>query len=103
MNRIAGNINPIFPAANLFDKYTENQYVTLSQWEKIISSLKVLSSTINLSVELPTEEAISGNFNIVGEITIKCKKRIDLIAQQNVAKIYAGNDIFLGQPYARGV
>ena len=102
MNRICGNINHIFPSAKLFDKYTPNHYVELQHWQKILSSIKILTSTLGLSVELPTEEVISGNFNIVEEITEHCKRRIDLIAIQKVATIYTGNDIVLGQSYVRG-
>lgn len=96
MNRIAGNVNYIC-GTSLKADYTQNDVITLAQWNAIITALDTLAASYDFTpADEPDTSTYSGNFNAVESYTLDLKNWIDLINAQAVARSYVGDPIYIG-------
>ncbi len=110
MNRIAGNINYIYPGAGLTEDYGQNDatdqtYVTASRWQDILDALETVELTLGFNDPAPTELMTYDNFNLVEELTLKYKIRIDAINANTGSGQYTGEDFYSASPteiYSQG-
>lgn len=112
MNRIAGNVNFLYPSANLKDDYTQNDFLTTTQWSALTSALQDLIVTTGLSAEIPGEAMTADTINDIESLTQDLYDRIGLNNAQVVANIYTGDDLYaaatgqytdVAENYTRGV
>lgn len=97
INRIAGNINYLLGADTLKADYTQNDVITLAEWNLILMALDLLAEAAGYSPEdKPDTTATARNFNAVEGYTLGLKNWIDLINAQEVASIFSGDTIYLG-------
>lgn len=94
MNRIAGNVNEIC-GTSLKEDYTQNDVVTLTEWEAILSALDTLAATYEyIPEDEPDTSVTASNFNAVESFTLGLKEWIDLINAQAAARSYVGDPIY---------
>ena len=112
MNRIAGNVNYLYPAASLKADYTNNDILTTTQWAALLSALQDLIVTTGLSAEIPGEAMTADTINDIESLTQTLYDRIGLNNAQAVANIYTGDDLYaaatgqytdVAENYTRGV
>lgn len=103
MNRIAGNINYLNPKAGLKEDYTEDDILTQNQWDTMQEALRVLLTICGISAEIPGDVINSATINAVEQLTAALKIRVDSIRAQAMANIYAGDPLYSGENYVRGV
>lgn len=103
MNRIAGNLNILYPSGQLKENYTQNDFVTVSQWNAILTSLRMLNIATRLSAEIPGSDMTAETFNAAEDITGRLKERMELLLKQDAASIYTGDDLYTDENYARGL
>lgn len=94
INRIAGNLNYLYPAAALKENYTQNDFITYEEWASIISSLSDLVTVSGLSADVPGFDMDAATFNAVEDLTADLSERIELNTAQAVATAYAGDDLY---------
>jgi hypothetical protein len=102
MNRICGNLNIVYPAGKLKTDYTADDFVTVSEWQGILSALSTMLSVIGLAGPIPGDEMTSDTFNQVEELTQKIRTSLETYFLQTKASSYAGDTVFTGEPYATG-
>jgi hypothetical protein len=110
MNRITGNVNYLYPAANL-PTYTQNDFLTRSGWDALLSALDTLVTATGLDATVPGDAMTGDTMNEVESLILALKERIELRAAQAVATIYAGDGIYTAdagqypnaENYVRGV
>ena len=109
-NRIAGNINYLYPAANV-PTATHNDFLTKSMWDTALSGLQVLIYVSGLQSEVPSHDMTADNMNAMEDLIQALYDRIALNLAQGVAMVYAGDDIYsagdgtytgIAENYARG-
>lgn len=94
MNRIAGNVNEIC-GTSLKADYTQNDVVTLAEWNAILSALDTLAATYEYTPDdEPDTSVTASNFNAVESYTLGLKEWIDLINAQAAARSYVGDPIY---------
>ena len=97
MNRIAGNINYLLDASTLKDDYTQDDKVTLAEWNGILTALDTLAEVSKYASEdIPNASTTALNFNVVESFTLGLKEWIDLINRQDAANVYLGDELYLG-------
>lgn len=97
MNRIAGNVNYIC-STSLKADYTQNDIVTLAEWNAIISALDTLAASYGYTPDdEPDTTTDAGNFNAVESYTLGLKNWIELINAQAAARSYVGDPIYSGE------
>lgn len=105
MNRITGNINHLYPAAELKTDYSTSNILTVDDWNSVISSLSTLRAALGVPGELPENETHSAVFNAAESLLNSLKMRYDLIilnamAAQYCGQVYASE---IPEAYSRGV
>ena len=96
-NRIAGNINYLLDSDTLKADYDQDDVITLTERNALMSALETLAEANKYAwEEAPDTSATALNFNRVESITLGIKEWIELINAQSVAKIFSGDAIFLG-------
>ena len=96
MNRIAGNVNEIC-GTSLKANYTQDDVVTLAEWQAIVSAIESKANEVGyVIIDGIGESVTADNFNAAESITFGIKARIELLARQAAARIYAGDSIYLG-------
>ena len=106
MNRITGNINTLYPAANLKDDWAQNDILTVTAWSSVLNALQALIVTSGLSASIPGDAMTGDTMNEVEDLTQRLSDRIELNLAQEVANIYSGDDLFSAAPvenYTRGI
>lgn len=108
MNIIAANINYLYPAANLKENYTQNDYLSVEEWKRIQSALKTLMVISGHKDEIPGSAMTGDTFTDISELVVKIKERLDLNFAQKVANIYPRetHGVYVANParnYTRGV
>ncbi len=99
MNRIAGNTNELCGTSFKAD-YTNNDVVTLSEWQAIASALTSKADEVGYTIVYAIGNAVTAaNFNAAESATFGIKARIDLIERQEAARLYAGDNVYLGDGY----
>lgn len=97
INRIAGNVNYLLDSDTLKDDYTQDDVIALTEWEAILEALSGLAEASKYVPEdVPDASTTSLNMNVVEAMILGVKEWINLINAQSVAKIYSGDDIYLG-------
>ena len=97
MNRIAGNLNYLLDASTLKDDYTQNDVVTLTEWEAIIDAIETLSALYGYDYnDILNNSATAQNFANVETLTLELRNWIDLLVAQKAARAYLGDPIYLG-------
>lgn len=95
MNRIAGNINYLLPSANLYDRYTANDFVTVTDWENICNALIRLITLSNVNEYFSLTWSLTSNtFNTIERITGVIYDALTIYDMQHVADNYAGDDLY---------
>lgn len=110
MNRITGNINYLYPGASL-PIYTQNDFLTRSGWDAVLSALDTLVLATGLDATVPGDAMTGDTMNEVEELIQRLHDRIELNARQYVASIYVGDGIYTAavgaypnaENYVRGV
>ncbi len=109
-NRIAGNINYLYPSANV-PTVTHNDFLTKAMWDAALSGLQILIYASGLQSEVPSYDMTADNMNTMEDLIQALYDRIALNLAQGVAMIYAGTDIYaasdgtymgIAENYARG-
>ena len=96
MNRIAGNVNEICETT-LKANYTQDDVVTLAEWQAIISALETVALSVGyVPDETMTESVTADSYNAVEGVTLGLKEWIDILARQESAKIYLGDGVYCG-------
>lgn len=99
MNRISGNINYLLGVDDLKDDYDSNDYVTKSEFEKIVNYINQLLILTGLSYDnLPTMETTADNFNLIESLILDIKNRmvgmeINSVAVKFAGEVYSGDSI----------
>ena len=97
MNRIAGNINELIGDETLKSDYTQNDIVSLTEWNAILSALDSIAEIYKfVPEETPNTTATAWNLNAVESYTLELKNWIDLINAQAAARAYVGDPIYSG-------
>lgn len=112
MNRINGNINALYPDADLPENETQNGFWTVAEFSAIEQALAALIATSGLNASVPGYAGTSDTINEIEDLTQRLHDRIALNLAQAPATIYAGDDLFASQSgqypdvtenYSRGV
>lgn len=112
MNRIAGNVNYLYPAASLKDDYTNNDYLTAAQYADLTDALNSLILTSGYTGSVPAWSATPETLNELETLILGLYNRIALNLAQAVSTIYAGDDLYsaasgqypnIAEDYSRGV
>lgn len=95
-NRIAGNINFLAPGMNLKANYTQGDFWTEAQIKAILSALSKLIVAVGLDDEpILFQTAITADLlNEIEQQTLDLYNKLGLNAEQHVADIYAGDDLY---------
>ena len=104
MNRIVGNILVVYPKASFtVTTYTNNDYVAVTAFNEIYTNLHIAAQALGVNAQGISTEQTYNNMNHIENVTALCKAKIDLIAAQNIANIYSGDDLYAGDNnYVRG-
>lgn len=102
MNRICSNLNLLYPDGKLKEDYTDNDFVTLSQWHQILSALQTMLVVTGLSESVPGDEMTSETFSQVETLTLQIRNRILYLLDQTKASVYSGELIYAADTYATG-
>lgn len=102
MNRICGNLNVVYPAGNLKTDYTRNDFVSVSDWSSILTSLRTMITVTDLSAKVPGDEMTADTFNQVEELTLEIKTQIQHLLDQTKAAVYSGDTVYAADTYAAG-
>lgn len=102
MNRICGNLNVIYPDGKLKEDYTDNDFVTVTQWHQILSSLKTMLAVTGLSEPIPGDEMTSETFSQVESLTLEIRNQILYLLDQTKASSYSGDLVYAADTYAAG-
>lgn len=117
MNRIAGNLDwlateaaqkQIYSGATISKtNYTNNDYVSIDDWENILEVLNDLVDGLNVTIEGSADMSTTyTNFNVVESITLAIYNRYQLLLSQANANHYAGDSIYTestNSPYVGGL
>lgn len=106
LNRIAGNINYLYPLANLKDDYTQNDFFTSAEFAAWTSALEILVAVSGVTSSVPGWDSTPEFFNEIEGLIQALSDRIELNLRQAPATIYAGDDLYVsGAPenYVRGI
>lgn len=90
MNRIAGNVNFLYPAANLKDDYTQNDYLTVARYAALESALSTLIAVSGYRGTVPAWSDTPETLNALESLIQGLNDRIALNLAQAPATIYAG-------------
>ena len=102
MNRICSNLNLLYPAGKLKEDYTNNDFVTLSQWHQILSSLRTMLAVTGLTESVPGDEMTSETFSQVETLTLQIRNQILYLLDQTKAASYSGDQVYAADTYATG-
>jgi hypothetical protein len=102
MNRICGNLNVLLPTGNLKEDFTFNDFVTVSQWQSILTALNQLSAVTGLNAPLPGSDMTAETFNQVEGLIQMFKDRIEVLLNQTKASSYSGDSIYAAETYSSG-
>lgn len=113
LNRIFGNVN-ILAGSTMKEDYSKNDFLTLQQWEQLISHLKrlelatrvVSSAAAVASVTVPGTQMTAQTFNDAETLTQALSERIAYMFRQKAALGYAGDPIYAStvpDNYTRGM
>lgn len=105
MNRIAGNLDwlateaaqkQIYSGATISKtNYTNNDYVSVDDWENVLEVLNDLVDGLNVTIEGAADMSTTyTNFNTVESITLAIYNRYQLLLSQANANHYAGDSIY---------
>lgn len=116
MNRIAGNLDWLATELTAHQLYTGAtvqktsyalEYVTLANWQDILSVLNAMVEALDLSIEGEADESTTyTNFNTVESITLSIYEWLQLLLSQANANHYAGDDIYVqgdNSPFTGGL
>ncbi len=113
LNRIFGNVN-ILAGSTMKEDYSKNDFLTLQQWEQLISHLKrlelatrvVSSAAAVASVTVPGTQMTAQTFNDAETLTQALSERIAYMFRQKAALGYADDPIYAStvpDNYTRGM
>ena len=102
MNRICGNLNVLLPTGNLKENFSLNDFVTVTEWNQILTTLNQLSAVTGLNAPLPGSDMTTETFNQVEELTQMFKDRIEVLLNQTKASSYSGDLIYAAESYSSG-
>ena len=106
LNRIADNINYLYPLANLSASYTQNDFFSDTDFTSWTTALNTLVAVSGVTADVPDFESTPEFFNELEGLIQQLYDRIELNLLQAPATIYAGDDLFTSTPtenYIRGV
>lgn len=106
LNRIAGNINYLYPLANCKDDYTQNDFLTLSEFNKWTTALHLLVAVSGVNASVPGWSGTAEGFNELEELIEGINERIELNLRQAPATIYCGDDLYASdvpENFVRGI
>lgn len=92
-NRIAGNINHMYPAANI-PTVTQNDFLTKQIWDTAIAALQTLIYVTGLAADVPGEDLTADTMNALESLIQGLYDRIALNLAQAVAVVYSGDDLY---------
>jgi hypothetical protein len=102
MNRICSNLNVIYPEGKLKDDYTENDFVTISQWQQILTSLQTMLAVTGIRETIPGDEMTCETFSQVESLTLEIRNQILYLLDQTKASSYSGDLVYAAETYAAG-
>jgi hypothetical protein len=102
MNRICGNLNVIYPDGKLKEDYTDNDFVTVTQWQKILTSLQTMLAVTGIRETIPGNEMTSETFSQVESLTLEIRNQILYLLDQTKASSYSGDLVYAAETYAAG-
>lgn len=102
MNRICSNLNIIYPEGKLKDDYTDNDFVTISQWHQILTSLQTMLAVTGIRETIPGNEMTSETFSQVESLTLEIRNQILYLLDQTKASSYSGDLVYAAETYAAG-
>lgn len=104
MNRIAGNLDwlaneltthQLYAGATVQKTNYVLEYVTLANWQDILSVLNAMVDALALTIDGEADESTTyNNFNTVESITLAIYEWYQLLLSQANANHYAGDDIY---------
>lgn len=106
LNRIADNINYLYPLANLSASYTQNDFFSDTDFTAWTTALNTLVAVCGVTADVPDFESTPEFFNELEGLIQQLYDRIELNLLQAPATIYAGDDLYTSIPtenYIRGV
>lgn len=102
MNRICGNLNVVYPDGKLKDDYTDNDFVTISQWHQILAALQTMLAVTGLPQPALGNEMTSETFSQVEDLTLQIRNQILYLLDQTKASSYSGDLVYAADTYAAG-
>lgn len=106
LNRIADNINYLYPLANLTANYTQNDFFSVSDFAAWTSALEILVAVSGVTADVPDWESTPEFFNELEGLIQQIYDRIELNLLQAPATIYSGDDLYASaepENYVRGI
>ena len=105
MNRIAGNLDYLASELTTYQlyggatvqktTYTNNDYVTVSDWSDILNVLNAMVDSLSLTISgTATDATTYENFNTVESITLSIYERLQLLLSQANNNHYAGDSLY---------
>ena len=94
MNRITGNINVLYPAANLREDYTQNDILTVSAYESLTDALNTVAQGAGITDTAPGYDGTADTFNQLESMILAVYDRLALNLKQKVANIYTGDGLY---------
>ena len=108
INRIDGNLNVLYPSADLKTDFDNDDIITVTQCQAVLDTLDTIIETTGYSIDAedtpPSMTAAAYNFNIIESLTQSLSDWIDLLNRQASARIYSGDDLYssaLPENYSR--
>lgn len=95
-NRIAGNINYLYAAANI-PTATQNDFLTKAMWTAAINALQTLIYVTGLNADVPGTDMTAETMNTIEDLIQKLYDRIGLNLMQTVATAYSGDNLYVSE------
>lgn len=103
LNRIFGNVNYLYPSADLKSDYTQNDFLTSPEWQAFLDALEILKKIELISTLTPSSVIDFNTINQAEELIQELYDKQNLMFKQNVANRYAGDGWYLDESYAGGI
>lgn len=106
MNRICGDINYLDSTAGLREDWTDNDIITLSEWQAVIAAVSSLIDYTGLSLIKPDEDATKDNMNLLESDLLAIYDRFGIIYDNLKALRFTGDGAYAEETnydYVRGL
>lgn len=101
LNRINGNVNHLVGSTILPVNYTQNSFLTLSDWKSLTAQIAQMTAAANLSPVLIDTKVTAENVRKIELAIAEVKTHFELVTKNKEYPLYT-NQVYAGGHYARG-